>query len=210
MKTLRGEGWRFIPNSYAIVSQWQLLSLLKRKDIALSVHDLPYFNPHWRPVRGIFGPEQEHSLLSIPAAEIGDVVDGVYRISYPYEFSTPEKIKTVVFSTSEFKSLGDKYFKYFKSSPDIKSLAASEFFSVVTPSRWSREEFLQLGLREDQTIVVPHGIDPYCFSRPSEQTRRALRADHGISGFIFCNASAMTRNKGIDLLLHAFAVVAEK
>ena len=51
MKTLCVEGWRFIHHSYAMVNQWQLLSLLKRNDIALSVRDLPFFNEQWRSTR---------------------------------------------------------------------------------------------------------------------------------------------------------------
>jgi glycosyltransferase involved in cell wall biosynthesis len=206
MKTLRVEGWRFIPHSYAIVNQWQLLSLLKRNDVALNTRDLPYFNRYWNSARGLFTAEQEHALSSIPAAT-GDTADATYRIAFPYEFSVPEKNRTVVFATSELKCFEDSYFK---SSPDIKRLTASQLFAVVTPSHWSREGFLRLGLREEQVIVIPHGIDPDCFSRPTEQTRRGLRSSQGISGFVFANASLMTGNKGIDLLLRAFAAVAEK
>ncbi len=207
MKTLRVEGWRFIPHSYAIVNQWQLLSLLKRKDTTIGIRDLHYVNNNWSPARGIFSPEQERELSSIPKDDFGDSVDAIYRISFPFDFSVPDKTRTVVFSTSEFKRFEHNYFK---PAPDIKSLAASELFSVVTPSRWSREALLQLGLRENQIVVVPHGVDPDCFSRPSEEARSVLRANHRISGFVFCNTSAMSPNKGIGLLLRAFAVVAEK
>lgn len=102
MKTLRVEGWRFIPHSYAIVNQWQLLSLLKRNDVALNTRDLPYFNRYWNSARGLFTAEQEHALSSIPAAT-GDTADATYRIAFPYEFSVPEKNRTVVFATSELK-----------------------------------------------------------------------------------------------------------
>jgi glycosyltransferase involved in cell wall biosynthesis len=80
----------------------------------------------------------------------------------------------------------------------------------VTPSHWSREGFLRLGLRNEQVIVISHGVDANVFSQPTEQKRYALRERLGISGFIFANASAMTENKGIDLLLRAFAAVVEK
>src|SRR5674476_10230 len=43
MKTLCVEGWRFIHHSFAMVNQWQLLSLLKRHDISLSTRDVPFF-----------------------------------------------------------------------------------------------------------------------------------------------------------------------
>ncbi len=42
------EGWRFIPHSYAVTNQWQLLSLLKRGDLDLRVRDAPYVDAKWR------------------------------------------------------------------------------------------------------------------------------------------------------------------
>jgi glycosyltransferase involved in cell wall biosynthesis len=207
MKHLCVEGWRFIPHSYSLVNQWQLLSIVKRKDIKLSVRDVPYYREHWRPTKGLFTSEQEQTLASIPTCGVKDNVDAIFKISFPYEFSVPSESRTVVFGTSEFQRLDENDFT---SVPDIKSLAASKLFSVVTPSHWSREGFLRLGLRNEQVIVIPHGVDPNVFYQPTEQRRYALRKKFGISSFIFANASAMTENKGIDLLLRAFAAVAEK
>ena len=207
MKHLCVEGWRFIPHSYALVNQWQLLSIVKRKDIRLGVRDVPYYREHWRPTKGLFSSEQEQTLASIPACGTKDIFDAIFKISFPYDFSVPSESRTVVFGTSEFQHLDEKDFK---TVPDIKRLAASKLFSVVTPSHWSREGFLHLGLRNEQVIVIPHGVDTNVFSQPTEQERYALRKKLGISGFIFANASSMTENKGIDLLLRAFAAVVEK
>jgi glycosyltransferase involved in cell wall biosynthesis len=207
MKHLCVEGWRFIPHSYALVNQWQLLSIVKRKDIRLSVRDIPYYREHWRPTKGLFTSEQEQTLASIPACGFKDNIDAIFRISFPYEFSATSESRTVVFGTSESQCLEENDFT---NVPDIKSLAASKLFSVVTPSHWSREGFLRLGLRNEQVIVISHGVDATVFYQPTEQERYALRKKLGISGFVFANVSAMTENKGIDLLLRAFAAVAEK
>ena len=206
MKTLCIEGWRFIHHSYAVVNQWQLLSLLKRNDIALSVRDIPFFNEQWRSTKPLFGDEEENRLKSIPVLAGDATVDATYRISYPYDFSLRQKGRTVVFGTAEYQFLSEKYF----TRPiDIKQLSNSESFSVITPSRWSREGFLRLGLRDDQVVVVPHGIANNIF-RPSQHARETIRKRLKLSGFTFANASAMTYNKGIDILLRAFAVVAQK
>src|SRR5262249_35990297 len=77
------------------------------------------------------------------------------------------------------------------------------------PSRWSRQGFLRLGLREDQVRVSPHGVASSIFT-PSESGRKTIREKMKLTGFVFANASAMTDNKGIDLLLRAFAAVTEK
>ncbi len=206
MKTLCVEGWRFIHHSYAMVNQWQLLSLLKRNDIALSTRDLPFFNEQWRSTKALFGDEEENKLKSIPALAADAIADATYRICYPYDYSLMPKGRTVVFGTAEYQFL-DK--TKFARPIDIKHLSNSNSFSVITPSRWSREGFLRLGLRDDQVIVVPHGVANNIF-RPSQPAREKIREKLKLTGFTFANASAMTDNKGIDILLRAFTVVAQK
>ena len=66
MKSLCVEGWRFLSHSYALVNQWQLMSLAKRPGLALSVRDVPYIFDHWRQQRGQFHPAQEGMLAAIP------------------------------------------------------------------------------------------------------------------------------------------------
>jgi glycosyltransferase involved in cell wall biosynthesis len=207
VKHLCVEGWRFSPHSYAMVNQWQLLSIANRKSIKLTVRDVPYYQQHWRPTKGLFAIEQEKVLSSIPTCGINDRIDALYRIGFPYDFSVPESIRTVVFATSEYQHVDQRYFNR---ALDIQRLAASELFSVVTPSRWSREGFLRLGLRSEQVVVVPHGVDSHVFTRPTQQERSDLRKKLGVSGFTFANVSAMTDNKGIDLLIRGFAAVVEK
>jgi glycosyltransferase involved in cell wall biosynthesis len=206
MKSLCVEGWRFSPHSYALVNQWQLLSLLKRKDILLSVRDRPFYRNHWNVTKGLFNLEDETKLASIPILSANEFSDVTYRIAFPLDFSVLARGHTVVFGTSENQVVN----KSMLPEPiDVATLSNSDSFFVVTPSRWSREGFVKLGLRDDQIIVVPHGFARNTFY-PSELTRKNARERYKLSGFVFANASAMTGNKGIDILLQAFAVVAEK
>lgn len=206
MNRLCVEGWRFLHHSYAVVNQWQLLALAKRGDIALGIRDVPYFLDHWKSTKGLFAPAQEAVLAALPALGPGDDADVTFRIFVPYDFSPAPRGRTAVFATSEYQCV--EPFK-FKSPPDIAALSRSGDFTLVTPSAWSREGFLRLGLRTEQIAVVPHGVDADVF-RPVERERQAARDMFRLSGFTFANASAMTENKGIDVLLRAFAAVAEK
>ena len=43
MRTIIVEGWRFIPHSYAMVSQYLFLEFLDRPGIRILHRDLPYF-----------------------------------------------------------------------------------------------------------------------------------------------------------------------
>ena len=206
MKTLCVEGWRHIHHSYAMVNQWQLLALVKRADVSLRVKDLPFYDERWRPSAGLFDEADESELAAIPAPAVDEALDATYRIAYPYNFSCAGKGRTAVFATSEYQHLGAANFH---APIDAGALARSDRFRVITPSRWSRQGFLRLGLREDQVRVVPHGVASRIF-RPSASARKALRERMNLTGFVFGNASAMTDNKGIDLLLRAFAAVSEK
>ena len=204
MRRLCVEGWRFLHHSFAVVNQWQLLSLLKRNDLSLSIRDLPYFLSDWTARKGLFSPEQERQLESIPVLAPNETSDATLRVSFPFDFSLQPKGRTVLFATSEYKVIEERA----RRAPlDIEALRRSDFL-LVTPSRWSREGVLPLGLRDDQVVVIPHGVDPGTF-RPSPEGKAAREAAK-LPGFTFANLSAMTTNKGVDLLLRAFAVVVEK
>src|SRR5439155_1076716 len=54
-----------------------------------------------------------------------------------------------------------------------------------------------------------HGVDPLVF-RPDEASRRATREALGVrDAFVYLSVGAMTWNKGLDVLLAAFARVIE-
>jgi glycosyltransferase involved in cell wall biosynthesis len=81
---------------------------------------------------------------------------------------------------------------------------------LVTPSAWSRWGLLRSGAQPERIAVVPHGVDTSLFRPASTEQRAAMRRSLGWTGrFVFLNVSAMTDNKGIDLLLRGFAQAAQ-
>jgi len=79
---------------------------------------------------------------------------------------------------------------------------------VLTPSHWAAEAYRRFGFGPERIHVVPHGIDPRIF-RPDEALRAAARKKIGLEGrFAFLSLGAMTDNKGVGILLRAFARVA--
>src|SRR5215510_10401421 len=102
MKSLCVEGWRFIPHSFALINQWQLLAFLNKKTITLGVRDAPYYSSHWRPAKGLFSVEQEIRLASIPTLDLDAPSDATLRISAPFDVSIRSHGRTVVFGTSEY------------------------------------------------------------------------------------------------------------
>src|SRR4029079_11194923 len=86
-KTLIVEGWRFLPHSYAIVNQWQLLALSRRPGVALKTVALPINVKRWKQQEGFFDPFEEQRLRDIEIATEQDRADVTLRISFPFDFS---------------------------------------------------------------------------------------------------------------------------
>ncbi len=202
------KGWRFLPHSYAMVNQWQLLALLRRADIRLQHLDAPHYKANWCRTANLFATTAERQLAEIPAPPPDKQSDALLRLYFPYDFSPSTARRTAVFGTSEVQCIlkaqcGDEgmyeNFRRGLAPPDV---------TVVTPSRWSAEGFYQAGFKPEQVLVIPHGADVATF-RPMPGLREAARRAVPVAEdeFVFLNVGAMTGSKGIDLLMQAFAQV---
>jgi glycosyltransferase involved in cell wall biosynthesis len=212
-KSLIVEGWRFLPHSYAVVNQWQLLSLSRLEEIALKVRDMPLYRPRWRTASGLFDPTNEEILRSLKSAAAGECADATLRIAFPFDFSPSGSGRTAVFGTSENQTiqriqLSDEgiYQQLLRGSPprDV---------TIVTPSRWSAQGFYNCGFKSEQVAVVPHGVDTGTFRAADPLVRAGTRAKLPVAcdAFVFLAiGGAMTGNKGIDVLLRAFAEVCRR
>jgi len=207
-KSITIEGWLDIAHSYAIVNQWQLLALMRRQDISVSLKRLPFYDSRWRAEKGLFDEKAEAILGSIPRAMWDDRSDVTLRISFPFDFSPAPTGRTAVFATLENQAirpgqLAKTSLERFRFLPP-----AVDF---VTPSRWSAEGFYKAGIPVEQVKIVPHGVDVETFHPMPElrvRIRQAMRIRE--DDFIFLTVGAMTENKGIDLLFRAFARVCAK
>jgi glycosyltransferase involved in cell wall biosynthesis len=205
MKTLCIEGWRFLSHSYSIVNQWQLLSLMKRKDLALYHRDLPFYMPQWTATRGLFSADDEGKIAALTPASEQTRFDALLRICAPFNLDTIDGQRTIVFGTTETRSLSPNLFS---STYDVTALSQREELTIITPSRWSQEGFLRHGFTSDQVKIIPHGVAVHVFF-PDVEKRLETKHNLNLSGFVFANFSAMTYNKGLDILLRAFAIICE-
>ncbi len=200
------EGWRWLPHSYAMVNQWQLLSLMRRSEIELRVRDLPFHQANWQAQRGLMEPVQEAALFALPPPEDGFVPDLTLRLGFPFDLSPPPVGRLAVFGTSEAHALtADSW-----AQPVDDQARARKNLTLVTCSQWSAQGFLHAGFTPAQIAIVPLGVDLDTF-KPDAPSGAAVRQRLGIGpGIVFMNASAMTANKGIDLLLRAFAELCQR
>jgi glycosyltransferase involved in cell wall biosynthesis len=199
------EGWRFLPHSYALVAQSHCLSLARRDDIDLRFVDLPFYDAAWKPAPGIFSVADEAVLAALRPPEESFDAEATFtlRPERP-DFTAPRTGRRFSFATAEFRVLAPQNASGFGSAAEVPSSV-----NVVTPSRWAAVAYERFGFPPERVHVVPHGIDPSVF-RPDEAGRRAMRASLGVGdAFLYVSAGAMTWNKGLDLLLSAFARVVQ-
>ena len=204
-KRLIVEGWRFLPHSYAIVNQWQLLALLRR-NIVLKVVDVPFYRPSWQAQAGLFEPTAEQALRSIEVAQPAESADVTLRVFYPFTFSPSRSRLTAVFATLEQQLIRKNQVSDLREYEQLRRGPPPANVKAVTPSRWSAEGFYRAGFDRDQVLVVPHGVDTATF-HPMPDIRNDIRSGIPIldGEFVFLSVGAMSGNKGVDLLLRGFA-----
>ena len=203
------EGWRGINHSYALVNQWQINELIKSNNIFFK--DMPYLSEKWNSDQNNCGFEKNFkdkiNNLNIPNKSQN--IDITYRISVPFDFSANFNSKLAfVFATCENKFLQKDAF--INSEPDL--LKDNHKFFIHTPSNWSKVGFMKAGFREDQVIVVPHGVDVDIFNLNKINNEKEIRNRYKINedNFVLSNIGAMTKNKGVELLVLAYGILKKK
>jgi glycosyltransferase involved in cell wall biosynthesis len=205
-RSLLSCGWRFIPQSYAVAAQFECLDILRRGSACrLYFEDLPYYDPSWKPVEGLFDPAQERLLRSIPQLPAGMAPDAELRRVVPFDFSRPPRAAhAAVWGTAEALTLPTQFIA---GGLPAREAQRRHGMSVITPSNWSKEGFVRGGVPEEKVCVVPLGFDPAIFRPPTAAEREEARARLGFGrdDFVFYHAGVMTTNKGVQFLLPAFA-----
>ena len=196
------QGWRFIHHSYALVAQAHSLSLLRRDDVELRFQDLPFVTPEWQPSRGIFDPDDERALAELRGPDASFVPEATLR--FARDFTPPPSGRAFVFDTPEFRALRPGVMRKLRAGTE-----AADRVHMLVPSCWAAEAYLRFGIAPERVHVVPHGVDPRVL-HPDQQRRTETRQRLGVDeSFVFMSVGAMSQNKGIDLLLRAFARVAD-
>ena len=207
-KTLVVEGWRFLPHSYAVVNQFQLLALMRQPGLRLYHRDLPYYQQHWKRVSGLLPRADEKALENLPGPSGTGCPEALYRIGFPYDLAQGRAERTFVFGTSELQWVSGAMLARPGSLGDQMGGCGTV---IVTPSRWSREGFIRSGAPAERVRVVSHGVDPALYRPLGKGGRAALRKKLGWEGhFVFLSVGTMRSAKGTRLMLKALAALAPK
>lgn len=210
MKTICVEGWRGISHSIALVNQFQLLVMLGEPGLRVYHRDLPFFMKRWnaRDMPAGFSADEQARIDAIPAPPVGEPIDTLLRISSPFASVLPAGQKTVTFMVTECGITPE----CFDAVPPDLGAYTREANRIVTPSRWSRDRLVDHGFDAAGIAVVPHGFKADTFQPLNALDRRAGRAALGVADdeTLYLNVGVATWNKGLDLLVQAFARVRQK
>jgi glycosyltransferase involved in cell wall biosynthesis len=208
MKRVCVEGWRNINHSYAMVNQFQLLEMAKFP-MELRHNDTPHYKPNWNAKDNSSGlnAEQTAILKAIKTPDPLEKLDAIYRIEYPFNFASSRADQTFVFGTTEHQTLEDKFVNRTPAQANM-----DDSFTIITPSQWSKQGYLRAGFSDEKVLIVPHGINPDNLHIAQPQKRARFRKNIGLkdTDFALLSMGAMTPNKGVDILVIAFALLHRK
>ncbi|MFN0131077.1 MAG: glycosyltransferase family 4 protein [Phycisphaerales bacterium] len=209
MLRLLVEGWRFCPNSFSVLNQYQLVELLRRPDVKLFHRDIPYDAKWWKWERGLLPADQEAAIERLPDLAPGERADVCLRISHPYRISrSPDADQTFVFGTAELGIIEDLKIPEGRKAREALATRDATF---LTCSKWSAQGFVRSGADADNIAVAHLGFDPASFKPPTFTQRDALRKKLNWEGkFVFLNVSTLSWYKGIHPLLFGFGLIAQK
>ena len=207
-------GWLQIPHSYSLVNCFQLVHLFKNYSdkIDFYVEEMPYFRQEWNNSKKLVYTQSYNEIIKNFKKWNGEEVDLIYSITYPYNMSmdynknSGEVIPKCVFYTSEFATLDPNYFVCNKSLTSDKSIETyiqeNEKLYMTSPSVWSSLGMKKYKLPDSRNRIITHGVDPEIF-RFDVTSRDNIRRFYNVkdSDILLINIGAMTKNKGIILIL---------
>ncbi len=210
MKTICIDGWRRVNHSIAMVNQHQMLALLDLPELQVFHRDVPYFMPHWdaKLLPAGFALAEQQRIDAVPPPPEGQALDCVLRISSPFRTQLDATQKTHTFMVTEC-SLVEACFDAPLGDRAPFTQGANR---IITPSNWSRDRLVEHGFAAEGISVVPHGVNARTFSPLAAAERAEARAQLGIESDqpLFLNVGVATWNKGLDLMIKAFAVVRKR
>jgi glycosyltransferase involved in cell wall biosynthesis len=203
-KSVLVRGWRDINHSFSLVNQQQLIRMLDRPELSIAHEDMPYAFATWSPAANGagFNPDFTQKIASIPGPD-GTEPEVVLQMVSPFALYQGPAKRVVTFIVTEFGPVAEDFAP---GSPAPSAFTEGRNW-VVTPSNWSREKLIAAGMSGDRVAVVPHGVDGSVFRRLSDEERWLVRGQLGCQpgDFLFLNIGGAFWNKGIDLVLMAFA-----
>lgn len=202
---LQVEGWRGISHSYALVNQFQLLHWHKSNIANVHHVDMPFVMAHWATGENSAGFHADDMQI---IQNISKPIEpqAIYRIFAPFGLDTPADLPTVTFAVTEF-GLNDSNY-----NQEMVNRYAARGGKIHTPSTWSKNRLMASGMPDHIIHVIPHAADPNYFFQMDVEGIAKNRETIGYQAddVILLNVGTHHWNKGLDVLIKAFAKARQK
>jgi glycosyltransferase involved in cell wall biosynthesis len=204
-KNIIVEGWRNVSHSYALVNQFQILHWRKNCNANINAKDAPFIMNHW--YNGGISPgfsHQDNNIINEPGLDANP--NGIYKIFAPLELKCDPKLPTLTFAVTEL-GLDDTLL-----NKDFIKSYSQDGGKIHTPSNWSKDRLINSGIPSEIIKVIPHGVDENYFHKISNDFIEQLRTNlkYTPDDVIFGNIGSYHWNKGLDILIKAFAIAHKK
>lgn len=184
-----------LPHSYSLVAAFMTLRLL---ELGHTVYKLESKCPSdkWIAFKGQQGLDATDTakLAQLPCWQ-KERCDALLQIAFPYDISVAYNYvkKYFLFCTFEYARPD-----HLSESLFLELIDPTTKITLVTPSKWSAS-----AIQQHRHVIAMHGADSKYF-----QKKPAKIQTEGADGSVtFLSIGALTGNKGIPILLHAFAKV---
>ncbi len=187
-------GKDFIPKEYL---HTEIPSWTKKALAFIKKHNLSYdfINSHYWDA-GLAG-EYMKNELQIPHLHTPHSI-GIWKKEFMEEDfnGTPEEME-------------EKYNFSTRIKNEIHIYKSCEMVIATTPIQYDRIA-TDYGISEDNIKMIPPGYDDNRFFPVGEPTRQTIRERFGFDGPTVFGVSRLALNKGVDLLMHGFGVLASR
>jgi glycosyltransferase involved in cell wall biosynthesis len=152
-----------------------------------------------------FSADTQARIDAVPPPPPGAVLDCVLRVASPTATGFEPGQKTLTFMVTEVGMAPE----CFDSAEVDRPAFTREANRIITPSAWSRDRLAEYGFDGERIDVVPHGVDSALFRPMAAGERLLARRLLGVEAdeVLFVNVGVAMWNKGLDLLIRAFAAV---
>jgi glycosyltransferase involved in cell wall biosynthesis len=198
------EGWRFLNHSYAVSNRHYLQWLLNDPRLEVYHREMPYFRPEWQAVPSYVFPSHLSPALELGTPPSGFEPDWTLRFDFPHRLSPPQHGRLLVFMTSEYTRLN---LENIAPGLSLDQAARDDRVHLLTCSLWSARSITASGFPAEKIWLVPLGVEQSSFEPTEAPRKAAIRARLGIGDdeHVILNVGAGTFNKGLDLVIQAFA-----
>ncbi|MDQ8185279.1 glycosyltransferase [Pelagicoccus sp. SDUM812002] len=143
------------------------------------------------------------------AGEIVSDAVGCPHVHTPHSVGTWKRLKMETDFPEDKESFDSVY--NFTTRIEHEQKVYDECAMVVATSPIQMDMFFDdYGLPRDKVAMIPPGYDDTRFYPVSDASRESLREKFGFEGRVITSIGRLSRNKGFDLLVDAFAIVAKR